>query len=183
MYKLVLSAFVLSLMAGCAGRDVKPTTPPAKVEDRGVIQPAPEDKTAETKPLEQRAIGAEALKDPRLKDPKNPLSRRVIYYDYDMANIKDEFRPIIQAHAKFMQEHPQLRMTVQGHTDERGSREYNIALGQRRADSVKRALGVLGVGENRLETVSFGEEKPAAQGSNESAWAQNRRSVIVYQGE
>ena len=145
MYKLVLSAFVLSLMAGCAGRDVKPTTPPAKVEDRGVIQPAPEDKTAETKPLEQRAIGVEALKDPRLKDPKNPLSRRVVYYDYDMANIKDEFRPIIQAHAKFMQEYPQLRMTVQGHTDERGSREYNIALGQRRADSVKRALGVLGV--------------------------------------
>jgi peptidoglycan-associated lipoprotein len=182
MHKLVLSALFVSLLAGCAGKDVKPTTPP--VEERPQPTKPPERPPGvEVKPAKEAPVAGEALKDPRLKDPRHPLGKRVIYFDFDSDQIKEEFKQVIQAHAKFMQENPALRLKLEGHADERGSREYNLALGQRRADSVKRALAVSGVAETRIETASFGEEKPAAQGHNEDAWAQNRRSVIVYQGE
>jgi len=180
---MILGVLVVTLFSGCAARDVKPITPPAKVEDRAPTKPAEKPTTAEIRPVTPGAVTGDPLKDPRLRDPQNILSKRIIYYDFDSAQIKDEYKPLIQAHAKFLQENPSLRVTVEGHADERGSREYNLALGQRRADSVKRAMGVSGVAENRSETVSFGEEKPAADGSDEEAWSKNRRSVIVYPGE
>ena len=125
-----------------------------------------------------------ALSDPasQLKDPANPVSKRSIYYDFDMYNIREEFQSMVEAHGKFLLENTDLRVRIEGNCDERGSREYNLALGQRRADSVKRALTLLGVPANRIETVSFGAEKPKALGSNEEAWAENRRSDIVYIG-
>ena len=89
---------------------------------------------------------------------------------------------MVEAHAKFLHEHKELRVRVEGNCDERGSREYNLALGQRRADSIKRAMTLLGVPPRQIETVSFGSEKPKAVGSNEEAWAENRRSDIVYVG-
>jgi len=181
MYKLVLSAFLVSLLAGCAGKDVKPETPPAPVEERA--KPPDRIPGVEVKPAKETPVGAEALKDPRLKDPKHPLGKRVVYFDFDSDQIREEFKPVIQAHAKFMQDNPSLKLKLEGHADERGSREYNLALGQRRAESVQRAMAVSGVSGNRIETVSFGEEKPAAQGHTEEAWAQNRRSAIMYQGE
>jgi peptidoglycan-associated lipoprotein len=103
------------------------------------------------------------------------LAQRVVYFDFDSFVIKDEYRPMLEAHAKVLSSNRGKRMTLEGHTDERGGREYNLALGQKRADAVLKSLVLLGVQETQLEAVSFGEEKPAVQGSDEAAWAKNRR--------
>ena len=100
---------------------------------------------------------------------------RVIYFDFDSFVVKEEFRPVVEGHAKLLSNDRSARISVEGHTDERGGREYNLALGQKRAEAVAKSLVLLGARENQLEAVSFGEERPAAQGSGESAWAQNRR--------
>jgi peptidoglycan-associated lipoprotein len=118
-----------------------------------------------------------------LTDPRSPLSKRSVYYDYDSFVIKDEFRPLIEAHGRYLRDNRNAHIVVQGNTDERGGREYNLALGNKRAESVKRALAVLGVQDQQVETVSFGKEKPRNPESNEAAWAENRRSDIVYSGE
>ena len=118
-----------------------------------------------------------------LTDPNNILSRRSVFYDLDQYDVKDEYRPLVEAHAKFLRDNPMVRMLVQGNTDERGSREYNVALGQRRADGVKRMMVLLGARENQIEAVSLGEEKPKAEGHDEESWSQNRRSDILYGGE
>ncbi len=118
-----------------------------------------------------------------LRDPANVLSQRRIHFDYDSAAIRDEYRAVLEAHAEYLRTDKEAKALLQGHADERGSREYNLALGQRRAESVYRALNLLGVDENQIEAVSLGEEKPLVEGQNEEAWAQNRRVEIYYQGE
>ena len=118
-----------------------------------------------------------------LKDPASILSKRSIYYDLDKFDVKDEYRGLIEAHAKYLRENPSARMLIQGNTDERGSREYNVGLGQRRSDGVKKMLVLLGARENQIESVSLGEEKPQSDGHDESAWSKNRRSDILYSGE
>ena len=120
---------------------------------------------------------------PELKDPKNILSKRSVLFDYDSYVIKDQYRPLVEAHAKFLVSHPKVKMLIQGNTDERGSREYNLALGQKRADSIKKMLTMLGAREDQVESVSLGEEKPKSEGQNEAAWAENRRGDILYSGE
>ena len=105
---------------------------------------------------------------------------RLIYFDYDSVAIKTEFQGLIEGHARFLRANPARRIAVEGHTDERGGREYNLALGQRRAEAVRRALGLLGVPDNQIEAVSLGKEKPAASGADETVWAKNRRSEIAY---
>jgi peptidoglycan-associated lipoprotein len=105
---------------------------------------------------------------------------RIIYFDFDSYNIKPEFQSAIEAHARFLKADAKRHVVVEGHTDERGGREYNLALGQRRSEAVRRALALLGVGDRQVEAVSFGKEKPAVQGTDESAWAQNRRAEITY---
>ena len=111
------------------------------------------------------------------------LAQRSIYFDYDSFSVKDEYKPVLQAHAKFLVENPTAKIYLQGHTDERGSREYNLALGQKRADAVRRVMTVLGVKDSQVEGVSYGEEKPKNGGHDDSAYAQNRRADIIYQGE
>lgn len=103
------------------------------------------------------------------------LAQRTVYFDFDSFVVKDEYRPMLEAHAKVLSANRSKRMTLEGHTDERGGREYNLALGQKRADAVLRTLVLLGVQDAQLEAVSFGEERPAVQGSDEAAWAKNRR--------
>jgi peptidoglycan-associated lipoprotein len=105
---------------------------------------------------------------------------RIVFFDYDSYVIKPEFQSLLEAHARFLKANNGRRVAIEGHTDERGGREYNLALGQRRSEAVRRALVLLGVGDNQLEAVSFGKEKPANPGSDESAWAQNRRAELVY---
>jgi len=121
--------------------------------------------------------------DPRLKDPNNILSKRSVYYDLDKYDVKDEFKPMVEAHAKYLTGNADANVIVQGNCDERGSREYNVALGHRRAESVRKMMNVLGVPDKQIETVSFGEEKPRATCHEESCWSENRRSDIMYQGE
>ena len=104
--------------------------------------------------------------------------QRVIYFDFDSFVVKDDYRPVVEAHARLLQAANDKRMVIEGHTDERGGREYNLALGQKRAEAVLRSMALLGVAETRLEAVSFGQERPAVQGSGESAWAQNRRAEL-----
>ncbi|MEP6608599.1 MAG: peptidoglycan-associated lipoprotein Pal [Burkholderiaceae bacterium] len=115
-----------------------------------------------------------------LNDPNNPLSKRSIFFDFDSFVVKSEYQPIVQTHGSYLGSNKQRRVTVEGHTDERGGREYNLALGQKRAEAVKQRLMLLGVADPQVETVSFGKEKPRATGSNEEAWAQNRRADLNY---
>jgi len=118
-----------------------------------------------------------------LKDPKSILSKRSVLFDYNSYVIKDEYRSLVEAHAKFLTSHPSVKMLIQGNTDERGSREYNLALGQKRSDAVKKALTLLGVSESQLESVSLGEEKPSCGDASESCWSANRRGDMLYSGE
>jgi peptidoglycan-associated lipoprotein len=109
-----------------------------------------------------------------------PTGARIVYFDYDSYVIKPEFQAVIEAHARFIKTDKSRKVAIEGHTDERGGREYNLALGQKRADAVRGALGLLGVTEAQMESVSFGKEKPAVQGSDEGAMAKNRRAEISY---
>ena len=108
------------------------------------------------------------------------LAKRTIYFDFDSSEIKGEGTDIVAAHAKYLAKNGGMKIRLEGHTDERGSREYNIGLGERRAQAVRRALLLQGAAEGQISTVSYGEERPAAAGSDEAAWAKNRRVEIVY---
>jgi peptidoglycan-associated lipoprotein len=118
-----------------------------------------------------------------LKDPNNILSKRNIYFDFDKDEVKAEYRPLVEAHAKYLKDHAEAKVALQGNTDERGSREYNLALGQRRAVAVKKVMNLLGASDKQIETISYGEEKPHCAEKAESCWSQNRRADIVYEGE
>jgi peptidoglycan-associated lipoprotein len=118
-----------------------------------------------------------------LKDPGSILSKRSVYFDFDAYAIKDDYKTLLEAHGKYLQANRNAHMTVEGNTDERGSREYNIALGQRRADAAKRMMMLSGATEAQIDTVSFGKEKPKNPGHDESAWAENRRDDIGYRGD
>ncbi len=115
-----------------------------------------------------------------LNNPKGPLSVRTIYFDFDSSDIKDKYQAVIEAHAAFLAAHPKVTVLLEGNTDERGSREYNLALGERRAEAVKRQMVVLGAAASQIRTTSYGEERPVALGHDEAAWAKNRRVDIVY---
>lgn len=120
--------------------------------------------------------------DPALNDPSSPLYKRVIYFGYDSSEVLPEYVPIVNAHAAYLASHPNVTVTLEGHCDERGSPEYNIALGEQRARSIANTMRFQGASDGQMQIVSFGEEKPADPGSGESAWAKNRRVEIVYPG-
>jgi len=115
-----------------------------------------------------------------LDDPNSLLSKRVVYFDFDKSDIKDEYRDIIAAHAAYLAEHPSARVTLEGNADERGSREYNMGLGERRAKAVSQFMLLQGAAASQIEVVSYGEERPVAFGHDEESWALNRRTEIVY---
>ncbi|OGB26468.1 MAG: peptidoglycan-associated lipoprotein [Burkholderiales bacterium RIFCSPLOWO2_02_FULL_57_36] len=115
-----------------------------------------------------------------LNDPQGVLAKRSIYFDLDSYIVKDDFRPLIEAHARYLTTNKARKIVIQGNTDERGGSEYNLALGQKRAEAVRKSLSLLGVAEVQMEAVSFGKEKPKALGSDEPAWAENRRADIIY---
>ena len=127
--------------------------------------------------------GANSAGNSALRDPRSPLSRREIFYDLDSFTVKDEYKPLLEAHAAYLKNNRNARIKVEGNTDERGSREYNLALGQKRSESVKRVLMLLGVSEAQIDTVSFGEEKPRNTAANDAAYSENRRCDLAYAGE
>ena len=116
-----------------------------------------------------------------LDDKNGILAKRSVYFDLDSYVVKDEFKPVVSAHGQYLSTHKTHKIIIQGNTDERGGREYNLALGQKRAEAVSKALSTLGVPASQIEAVSFGKEKPKATGSDDASWAENRRSDIVYQ--
>ncbi|MGJ7508717.1 peptidoglycan-associated lipoprotein Pal [Variovorax sp. GT1P44] len=119
--------------------------------------------------------------DPNAQTAQGPVGvARIIYFDFDSYTVKPEFQQLIDGHARFLKANPNRRISIEGHTDERGGREYNLALGQKRSEAVRKSLVLLGVTDVQIEAVSFGKEKPAAQGSGEDVWAQNRRAEITY---
>lgn len=119
--------------------------------------------------------------DPAARTPAGPANvSRIVLFDYDSYVVKPEYQSLIEAHARYLKAGGGRQVVIEGHTDERGGREYNLALGQRRSEAVRRALGLLGVADTQVEAVSFGKEKPAAMGSDEASWAQNRRAEITY---
>jgi len=114
------------------------------------------------------------------EDPSSPLYRRIVYFDYDTSEIRPEYAELLRVHAGYLFNDPRARVTLEGHTDERGTRDYNLALGDRRSDAIKRYLIAEGVPSERISTLSYGEERPADPGHGESAWAKNRRVELVY---
>lgn len=137
-----------------------------------------EDMGAETKVV----VGEGEYAGDELNDPSSPLSNRVVYFEYDSDVVRAEDRDILQAHGAYLAKNPNLSVRLEGHTDERGSREYNLALGERRAMSVRQILMLQGASIDQFQVTSFGEERPAEEGSNEYAWSQNRRVEIKYIG-
>ncbi len=137
----------------------------------------------------ESASGSEAMGDKNqdngftgdpLDDPNSLLAKRVIYFDFDKSNVKSDFRAVIQAHAEYLANNSNASVTLEGHADERGTREYNIALGERRANAVQKMLTLQGASSSQIRVVSYGEERPAALGHNEEAWALNRRAEFIY---
>ena len=180
-----IAAVLAAVLAGCAATPEEQEG--AGVEDRSKAGARP-GTGAQTQPITQPPVasvdltgktGARSI----LTDPSSILSKRSIYFDFDRYDVRDEFKPLVEAHARYLRDNKQAKMLVQGNTDERGSREYNLALGQKRSEAVKRMLLLLGAREDQVEAVSLGEEKPKAEGHTEEAWAQNRRGDILYQGE
>ena len=183
--KLVAVAVASIFLAACKSTPITP----AKVEDKSTgasttDKPAMTDSGADTGAVKEVMIdsNANSAGSSALKDPNNILSKRNIYFDYDSDAVKAEYRPLIEAHAKYMQSHSDAKMIVQGNTDERGTREYNLSLGQRRAVAVKKALNLLGVKDTQIETVSYGEEK-ATQNCDGEACGKDRRVDIVHEGD
>ena len=186
MNKRLIGSIVLAVfLAACSSKTVK-EEPKAAVEEKSPTAqtqaeekaPVKEAPAATSVPVTQQKTTVNPL-----KDSSNILSKRSIYFDYDKDEVKPEYSPLVEAHAKYLKEHADAKVILQGSTDERGSREYNLALGQRRAVAVKKMMNVLGVNDRQIETVSYGEEKPKASGHDEASWSQNRRADIVYQGE
>ncbi|MEI6613223.1 peptidoglycan-associated lipoprotein Pal [Polynucleobacter sp.] len=113
-------------------------------------------------------------------DPKSPLFEKSVYFGFDEYTVQTKYQKMLSAHAAYLKSNPKQKIIIQGNTDERGTAEYNLALGQRRSDAVRKSLNLMGVSDDQMEAVSFGKEKPKAEGDNEAAWAENRRADIVY---
>ena len=180
MKRMLIGFAMITLLAACASKDPAPTkvADPTPVTNSGTGG-APTTGTTTTTPV----TGTPGNKIDPLKDSGNILSKRVIYFDYDTDAVKPEYAALIQAHANYLSQNRNRKVRLEGHADERGSREYNMALGQRRSNGVRKAASALGVGNERMETISFGEDKPKATGHDEASWAQNRRVEIIYDGE
>ena len=178
MKRLLALLAALALLAGCSSTPVAESK--AGVEDRtptGSVASQPD--VTKVTPVEPKGDQVPNV----LKDPNSILSKRSIFYDYDKYDVKDEYKPLLQAHARYLAQNRGAKMLIQGNCDERGSREYNIALGQKRADGVKKLLQLMGVQESQVESVSLGEEKPRCTEQTEDCYSKNRRSDMLYPGE
>jgi peptidoglycan-associated lipoprotein len=158
------------VLAACASKPVEPPPPPPAP----VAAPAPA-------PAPAPVAAPAPAPMPEYLDPNNPLSqKRSVYFDFDQSTMHAEDKAVVELHGGYLAKHPDLHVRVEGNTDERGGTEYNLALGQRRAEAVKSALQIYGVKPEQVEPVSFGEEKPKSPGHDEASWAQNRRADIAY---
>jgi len=206
MNKIIWPILLVLALSGCSSTSDTQAT----VEDRTATKPvtttdatsgksdgsgkAAGSSGAQTTPLDGAGVKGSSLDgkqigegsnysgDPR-KDPASPLATREIFFDYDSYVVKEEYRPMLEAHAAYLMSHRDARLILQGHADQRGSREYNLALAQKRAEAVRKALAVMGVSDGQMEAVSFGEEKLRNEGLTDEAHAENRRVDVVYADE
>ncbi|MCL4745920.1 MAG: peptidoglycan-associated lipoprotein Pal [Burkholderiaceae bacterium] len=193
--RLLLAAGCALAIAGCASSVKLDEAGTAPIEDKSATAGAGAGAAAAAGAGSGATVGAAGAgsadgrqiapvttgsQDP-LSDPSSPLAKRSIYFEFDSFTVADTYRATIEAHARYLASNAQRRVVIQGNADDRGSREYNLALGQKRSEAVRKALGALGVAENQVEAVSFGEEKPRATGTDEASWAENRRADLVYQ--
>ena len=185
MFRLLKFGFFVFAAIALVACSSTPDDEGAPVEDRTVTSSDTGGAGADTGGVSGTDISGSDVgsRGNELKDPAHILSRRSVFFAFDSFVVEDQYRPLVEAHARYLIGHPDARMMLQGHTDERGTHEYNIALGQRRADAVKRMMVLLGAKESQIETVSFGKESPRNPGHDEAAWAENRRADIVYGGE
>ena len=191
---ILLASVLLAALAGCSN------VPPAEDTTAASATPTAAANAAQTQPVGKDDARAKALADEtaaraaaeaaaRAAASAKPLesigapNQRSVYFDFDRYEVRDEFKGMVAEHGKFLVGRKDARMLIQGNADERGSREYNLALGQRRSDAVKKVLLLQGVKEEQIESVSLGEEKPKATGHDEAAWAENRRADMLYKGE
>jgi peptidoglycan-associated lipoprotein len=179
--KRILSIAVLiagaALLAGCPKKHNVNDAPVAGTQVPDSSANAAEGASTSTSPLDSNANSSSRGLN---GEGTGPLARKIIYFDFDKSEIKPEFADIVTAAAHTLSANPKLKMKLEGNTDERGTREYNIGLGERRAQAVRRALLLQGVAETQVSTVSFGSERPAVEGDDEAAWAKNRRVELVY---
>jgi peptidoglycan-associated lipoprotein len=175
--RIVALALGLTILAACTSVDLKE---PAQIEKRdgssasgGSLDPNASGSVSGVAPVTVQET------DP-LNDPAGPLAKRSVYFQYDSFVVQPEFQSVVEAHARYLATNKNRKVVIEGNTDERGGREYNLALGQKRADAVRRALATLGVDDAQMESISFGEEKPRSTGSDESAFAENRRADLSY---
>lgn len=159
--KVLFVSLGILVLAGCAGQNVK-------------------DASTQAPNQKQAAVTNKATEIDPLSDPKSPLAKRSVYFGFDQYAVKDTYKPTLEAHAQYLSGHAGAKVTIEGNTDERGSSEYNLALGNRRAENVKKVLAVLGTSDKQIEVVSLGKEKPKATCHEESCWSENRRADIVY---
>ena len=166
------------LLAACSSTPVAPVAPEPSappIVQGPMVQPSP------VRPAPTAESKVQSVVIPPYLDSKNPLStNRSVYFDYDVFAIKPESNSMLELHGRYLSANPKLSIRVEGNADERGSAEYNLALGQKRAESVARALKLYGVKDSQMETVSWGKEKPKAMGHDQAAWAQNRRVDLGY---
>jgi peptidoglycan-associated lipoprotein len=173
MRSLQILTFVTStsiLLAACSSTPKEPEKP--------VTTPM----AAATHQSDSRTIKPLSITTDPLDDPKGTLAQRSVYFDFDKYDVKPEYNQLVTAHSKYLESHKMRKIVVQGNTDERGSAEYNLALGEKRSEAVLKDLKAMGVSDTQMEAVSFGKEKPKALGHDEAAWAQDRRADIVYAG-
>lgn len=166
---LILSA--AALLSACSSTKLNETP---VVEKAPTPAAAPVADNRDIRPVETGSV------DP-LNDPKGVLANRSVYFDFDKYVVREDGKPVVENHSGYLNKNKQRKVLIQGNTDERGGTEYNLALGQKRAEAVRKAMNALGVADTQMEAVSLGEEKPKALGHDESAWAENRRADIVYQ--
>ncbi|WP_024301124.1 peptidoglycan-associated lipoprotein Pal [Pseudogulbenkiania sp. MAI-1] len=175
--QLLIASAAVGLLAACSStkpmQEAAPTVNGSGTAGQGVAN-----LPADTGTAGQGAVAVDPL-----KDPNSPLAKRSVYFDFDSSAVKQSEQQVVANHAEYLKSHANRKVVIQGNTDARGSREYNLGLGQRRAESVKNAMQVIGVKESQMEAVSFGKEKPKATGTTEADYAENRRADLAYDGE
>jgi peptidoglycan-associated lipoprotein len=173
--RILIALSVAALAVGCATTKLEEPVPAPVVESKPAEapKPAPDTRGVTTVDTAPKSV------DP-LMDPKSGLAQRSVFFDFDRFDIKPDYMGLVEAHGRYLATNKQRKIVIEGNADERGSREYNLALGQKRADAVKSRLTLLGATDAQIETISYGEERPRATGHDESSWSQNRRADIQY---
>jgi peptidoglycan-associated lipoprotein len=170
---VIVVSLLVSLLAACSSQ---PPAPEQGAASGGAQSSGTNSSSVTSEGVDPYSMAA-------LKDPNSPLSKRSVFFDYDSFIVKDQFKPLLEQHGKFLAATPKVKMLIQGNADDRGSREYNLALGQKRAEAVKKMLLINGGSESQVEAVSLGEEKPRCTEQNDACWGQNRRGDMLYTGE